>query len=290
MKRFVVFLLPMPLMASCSMKEFIASKMGDSIDDMNASVMEEPSIREAREAAPALLKMLDGFIKSAPKEPSLLAAGAQLNCGFSMLLIEGDDDEWANILYKKGMVYAIRGLNLEHRGIDKLIEQGKLKRIKRILASADRDELPFIFWTGECMAAWINLNLEDPDAISQLPVALAFIRRAMEIDDTFYFGGAHLALGMYYGSVSKSLGGNPEKSKSEFEKVFKITDNKFTLAKVFFAKTYCVQVQDRQLFEKTLTEVQDFDVNEAPEIRMVNLVAKKKAEAMLDEIDEKFAQ
>ena len=282
--------IPLILLVSCNLKSFVARHMAGSIEDMNASFMEEPSLREAREAAPAMLKMLDGFIKSAPDDKDLLAAGAHLNCGFGILLIEGEDNDWASILYKKGMDYAIRGLNQDHRGIDQLIKQGKLDRIKAILAHADRDELPLIFWAGECMAAWVNLNLDNPDAISDLPIALAFIRRAMEIDDTYFYGGAHMALGMYYGSMSKAMGGNPEKSKSEFEKVFEITKNKFMLAKVFFAKTYCVQTQNRRLFEKTLHEVLDFDPETEPSIRLVNLASKKKAEALLDEVDDKFIQ
>jgi len=264
--------------------------MSGSIKDMNASFMEEPSLREAREAAPALLKMLDGFIKSAPRDKGLLTAGANMNCGFSVLLIEGDDNDWASILYKKGLDYALRGLEEDYKGITKLVKDGNIEQIKKIIANADKDNLPLIFWTGECMAAWLNLNLDDPEAISNLPVALAFIRRSIQIDDTYFYGGGHMALGMYYGSMSKAMGGQPEKSKEEFEKVFKITKNKFMLSKVFFAKTYCVQTQNRKLFEETLQEVDDFETESAPDIRLTNLAAKKKAEALADEADDKFIQ
>lgn len=283
-------LIPLLFVTSCSMKTFVASHMAGSIKDMNASFMEEPSIREAREAAPAMLKMLDGFIKSAPRDEGLLAAGANMNCGFSILLIEGEDNKWASILYNKGMNYALRGLEEDFKGITKLVKKGRVDRIKEILKHADKHELPLVFWAGECMAAYINLNLDDPDAISDLPIALAFIRRSIQLDDTYFYGGGYMALGMYYGGMSKTMGGKPKKSKEEFEKVFKITKNKFMLAKVFFAKTYCVQTQNRKLFEKTLQEVHDFDPDTAPGIRLINLVSKKKAEALAGEADDKFIQ
>jgi len=277
-------------MTTCSLKTFVASHMEGSIADMNASFMEEPSIREAREAAPALLKMLDGFIKSAPNDEDLLTAGANMNCGFSILLIEGEDNDWASVLYNKGLHYALRGLEQDYKGITKLVEAGKLDQLKEVLKKADKDDLPMVFWAGECMAAWINLNLDDPEAISNLPVALAFIRRSIQIDDTYFYGGGHMALGMYYGSMSKTMGGNPKLSKTEFEKTFQITKNKFMLARVFFAKTYCVQTQNRKLFDKTLQEVDDFETDKAPDIRLINLAAKKKAAALAEEADDKFIQ
>ena len=276
------------LTSGCSLKTFVATHMSGSIEDMNTAFMEEPSVKHARAAAPALLKMLDGFIVSAPRDKSLLAAGAQMNCGFAMLLIEDEDPYWASALYKKGFEYALRGLDEERRGISKLVEKGDLKALKRNLEELDRDDLPLIFWAGECLAGWINLNLDDPEAISNLPVALSFVKRALKIDDTYFYGGGHMVLAVYYGTMGKAVGGDPKKSKAEFEKVFKITHNKFMLAKVLYAKTYCVQVQNKEEFEKALDEVDDFDVDSVPELRLVNSVAKLKAERLREEEDDKF--
>ena len=276
--------------SGCSMRTLVATHMGDTIQDMNTAFMQEPSVKEAREAAPAMLKMLDGFIVSAPEDKGLLQAGAQMNCGFSMLLIEDEDPQWASKLYKKGLNYALRGLELDRRGIKGMVEKGDVDALKRNLKELDRDDLPLIFWAGECMAGWINLNLDDPEAMSDLPVALAFVNRAKEIDDTYFYGGPHMVLAVYYGTVGKAVGGDPEKSRAEFEKVFKITKNQFMLAKFMYAKTYCVQTQNKAEFEKALNEVLDFDVDQAPDFRLINEVAKIKAEKLLDQEQDKFIQ
>ena len=45
------------------------------------SFYREASVAHAMAGAPALLKLLDGFIISSPENPDLLIRAAELNCG-----------------------------------------------------------------------------------------------------------------------------------------------------------------------------------------------------------------
>jgi hypothetical protein len=84
------------------------------------------------------------------------------------------------------------------------------------------------------------------------------------------------------------LGGKPALAKQNFEKCISINKGKFLLANVYYAKTYAVQVQDRELFEKLLNEVMVFNLDEAPKIRLPNAVAKKKAKGLLENVENYF--
>ncbi|MCS5622300.1 MAG: TRAP transporter TatT component family protein, partial [Nitrospinaceae bacterium] len=94
--------------------------------------------------------------------------------------------------------------------------------------------------------------------------------------------------GAFYGGRSRMLGGNPEKSRHHFEKALDLTEKKFLLVRLLFAKTYAVQNQNRELFESQLQAVVNAPPDLFPEQRLANEVARKKAAQLLDQIDELF--
>ncbi len=278
----------LPVLSGCQINKLVADNMSASMDDQKESFYREKSVRHAREAAPAMLKLLDGFIVSSPDNYDLLIRGAEMNCGFSMLMIEADDQEWASVLYMKGYDYAIRALKHRIPDIDSILAAGGEERLKEALAKLDTKAVPEIFWAGLCLGSHMNINLDDVSAMANLSRVLTFIDRALSLSPDFFYGGPEMFLGVYYGTLGEMLGGKPALSKKHFENAFQISNGRFLVAKIFFAKTYCVQIQDRELFERTLNEVLEAPDDMAPELALVTAAAKKQAEALLERVDELF--
>ena len=84
------------------------------------------------------------------------------------------------------------------------------------------------------------------------------------------------------------LGGKPDKARGHFEKCLELTQNKFLIAKVIYAKTYAVQMQDSALFKKLLTAVLEAPADTLPEQQLANAVAKQKAQKLLESADDLF--
>lgn len=284
----IVSLALLSALSGCQINKLVADNMSASMDDQKESFYREKSVRHAREAAPAMLKLLDGFIVSSPENYDLLIRGAEMNCGFSMLMIEGDDPEWASVLYMKGYDYAVRALKHRVPDIDAVLAAGGEDRLKDALAKLDQKAVPEIFWAGLCLGSHMNINLDDVSAMANLSRVLTFIDRALSLSPDFFYGGPEMFLGVYYGTLGEMLGGKPDLSKKHFENAFQISKGRFLVARIFFAKTYCVQIQDRGLFERTLNEVLDAPDDLAPELALVTAAAKKQAEVLLEKADELF--
>ena len=115
------------------------------------------------------------------------------------------------------------------------------------------------------------------------------MNKVHDLNPSFHYAGPHLFLGAFYGGRSKILGGNPEKSRHHFEKALELTENKYLLTRLLFAKTYAVQNQDRELlFKLQLQTVLQAPTDLLPEQRLANQVARKKAAKLLEQIDELF--
>ena len=114
------------------------------------------------------------------------------------------------------------------------------------------------------------------------------MKRVLDLDASYNYAGPHMFLGAFYGSRSKMLGGDPEKSHYHFEQSLALTRNRFLLNRVMYAKTYAVQAQDKKLFVEQLDAVIKSPGNILPEQRLANEVAKLKAKRLLEMVDELF--
>lgn len=272
---------------ACSTAKFVADKSPPMLDDQAKAFYRETSLKHAREAAPAMLKMLDGFIVSSPENEELLVRGAQQYCGFALALVEDEDPEWATTLYRRGYGYAIRALRGDLEEWEKLVN-GPPEALENALRKLDRSRVGPVFWAAACLAGYINVNIEDPSALAEIPRMLAYARAAEALDDTYFYAGPHLLLGTYYGSMGPSFGGSPDAARRHFERLFEVTQGRFLLGKVYYAKTYAVQRQDKDLFIRTLQEVLEAPVNLDPDMALVNQAAKAKAQKLLERTEELF--
>ena len=84
------------------------------------------------------------------------------------------------------------------------------------------------------------------------------------------------------------MGGNPEKANKHFQKAFKLSGSKLLVVQLMYAKFYAVQIQDKALFVKTLSEIIATPVDSFPERNLANEVAKRKAKDLLEKVDTLF--
>jgi hypothetical protein len=268
--------------AGCRFNKFVADQMAPGFQDMSRAFNEERSVRHAREAAPGLLKMLDGFIRSSPDNPDLLLLAAEMNASFAFGLVEGEDDEWASELFRKAKVCG-RKVLVRNEAIKSTIDL-KEEKFAEALKTLGRDDVPPLFWTAFGWAGWINLNQDDPEIIADLPKVELMMKRVLELDESFFYGGAHLFLGITL--CEKSLASKPKEALKHFERIFEITSNKYLMAHVLYAKHYAVMVQDKVVFLKALKYVREAPPDLLPEQALSNAIAKAKAAELLEEADD----
>jgi tetratricopeptide (TPR) repeat protein len=256
------------------------------VESQYASINEETDLVLAEQAIPANLKMLEGLLREDPENESLLRNLAEGFCGYAFSFVEDTDPERASRLYLRGRGYAEQ-LLVAHGAPENLTGQNPAQ-FKEAIKTLDADHLPGLYWMGQCWAGWLMLNLDDLQAFVAIPKIEATLQRALELDESYHYAGPHLLLGAFYGGRSKMLGGNPDKARGHFDKCLELTQHKFLMAKVIYAKTYAVQMQDLGLFKKLLGEVRDAPADTLPEQQLANAVAKRKAQKLLESADDLF--
>jgi tetratricopeptide (TPR) repeat protein len=246
---------------------------------------QQSDLRILQEGMPAYLMLIDGMIQSWQDNGQLLIAGAQSYSSFASLFVEDQDKEYANLLYARGRQYALRSLEL--RGFRDPLQR-PFDDFMRGLKRLKKKDVPVLFWTATCWANWIRLNLDSMEALSELPRVEAMMKRVLELDEGFYYGGAHLFMGIWYASRPKIAGGDLKKSQEHFLKALDLGKRKFLMAYVYYANHYARRMADKELFVSTLQKVLETPADTVPDLVLVNTVAKKKAKELLSHVEEYF--
>ncbi|MFQ6618966.1 MAG: TRAP transporter TatT component family protein, partial [Fidelibacterota bacterium] len=160
--------------------------------------------------------------------------------------------------------------------------------LNRILLKYTEKDVPALFWTANAWAGWINLSLDSPFALADLPKVEIIMRRVLDLGEDYFYGGVHIFYGVYYGGRPVLTGGDPERAKEHFERNLEISRGKFLMTYVYYARYYAVPVQDRVLFQELLGKVIESPVNILPEQALINGVARLRAQEMLKNIDKYF--
>jgi hypothetical protein len=262
------------------------SSVGGIVADGFDALTEESDWEFAGQALPGNLKLLEVMLKNSPDNERLLTLLAEGYASYSLGWVEDVDVERARMFYLRARDYGMRVLQ-QDSDLKKAFN-GSPDDLKSALAKKSHDVVPGVFWTAFAWGGYLNITLTDPDAIAAIPTIETMMNFVAERDSMFYFGGAHLFLGTLYGSRSKFLGGDPEKSRMYFETALRINGEKFLMTHVYFAKSYAVQTLSDSLFETLLTKVENTSLDVLPKFRLGNVIAKRKAKALLARKDELF--
>ena len=255
------------------------------LDEVARASSKQSDLRILREGTPAYLMLIDGMIQAWPDNGRLLIAGAQSYSSFASLFVEDQDKEYANLLYMKGRQYALR--SLERRGFKDPL-QTPFADFSTGLKRLGKKDVPILFWTATCWANWIRLNLDSMEAISELPRVEGMMRRVLELDEGFHYGGAHLFMGIWYASRPKIAGGDLKKAQEHFLKALDLGQRRFLMAYVYYANFYARKSEDRGLFVATLQKVLETPADTLPDLVLINTIAKKQAKELLSHVEEYF--
>ena len=257
-------------------------------DDVRRAAFKQSDPTIVRAGTPAYLMLVDGLIEAYPDNTELLTAGCQSYTAYAASFIEDEDRNQAAALYARGKNYGFRALS--KKSDFRQAANGTVDDFVDFLKQYKRQDVPALFWTASAWAKWISLNLDNIEALADMPMLEATMKRVIELDGSFFHGSPHLLMGVYLAVKPEVVGGDITEAKKHFDKAFSLGADKLLTAKVMYARYYAVRLRDQALFRNTLREVIAAPVEAVPELTLSNVLAKQKASKMLEKMDEYFVE
>ncbi|OFZ69160.1 MAG: hypothetical protein A2Z01_05200 [Betaproteobacteria bacterium RBG_16_58_11] len=281
----LLVLLP-SLLSACSLGQIVARSSLTIMDSGVISMNRETDLALAKAAIPANLKLVESLVLELPANRELREHAAQGFYGYAFGFVEDENPARASALYQRGLKHAL--VALESSGLTGDIDSMPQAVLQQRVAELGRDAVPGLFWAASNWAKWIDLNRTEPARISEMGKVETLMRRALELDETYYFGGPHLFFGVWYGSRPPMLGGDFALAEQHFGKARNITQGKLLVVDLLHAQYLAVQQGKRETFHAKLAFVASAPQDIFPEMALANAIAQDKARRLLAKEDELF--
>ena len=274
------------LTAACgTTKKMTVAATASLLEDIARASNRQSDLKLIREGMPSYLMLIDGMVEAVPENKQLLITAAQSYASYASAFIQDEDKPYAITLYAKAKAYALEAL--EQNGF-KNPQSRPFDDFDSGLQQTNKKDVPYLFWAASCWGNWISLNRGSMEAMAELPRVVLMMKRVLELEEAYYYGGAHIFMGIFEASKPRMIGGNLNIAREHFLKAMEMGNGKFLMTNVYFAAYYAKKAFDRELFISTLEKVLKIPADIEPELTLLNSVAHTRARKMIMEADDYF--
>ena len=296
----LALLLAAVLLPACSVQKMAADRLGAALASGNSVYATDDDPELVGDALPFALKTIESLLAISPENPDLLlsAASGFTQYSYAYLQSEADYVEGTDLprathlrgratrMYERALGYGQRGLEARHPGFTAELRRDPAAA----LAKTTVKDVPLLYWTGAAWAAAIASAKDDSELSADLPTVEAIMTRARALDPGYGDGAIWDFFISYDGGRPAAAGGSPARAREAFDKAVAASGGKRAAPYVSYAETVSISTQDRKEFATLLETALAIDPDAAPEQRLANLIAQKRARWLLARQDELFLE
>ncbi|MEE2829608.1 MAG: TRAP transporter TatT component family protein, partial [Myxococcota bacterium] len=151
-----------------------------------------------------------------------------------------------------------------------------------------KDDQMAIYWTASNLGKWARMQ-GFSTLVKYKGYVAAMMSHCLDLDKTAYYGGPPRYWGAFYAAAPAFAGGDMDKSRESFEEAKAMYPENFATW-VLYADYYAKKKQDKELFRTLLQHVVDTPSDVLPDMIPEQNVEKQKAQKLLDQIGDLFAE
>jgi predicted anti-sigma-YlaC factor YlaD len=299
MMRAVLLWLSVTLVLSgCSLRQMATRSLADALSEGGASVYaadDDPVL--VRDALPFGLKTFEVLLVELPRHRGLLRAACRGFTSYAVAFILPEVQELetmelerarrervrARRMFLRAREYGLRALEVAHPGFAAELREDPQRTVQR----AGPDDVPDLYWLAAAWGSAISAARDDMDLLADLGVVEALIRRALDLDEAYEEGVIHEFL-IAFESRGEAMGGSLARARRHFKRAMELSNGRRVAPLVSLAEHVSVQTQNREEFQWLLDKVLSFDPDTAPDVRLQNLVAQRRARGLQARADDLF--
>jgi predicted anti-sigma-YlaC factor YlaD len=290
------------LLCGCSIKRIAVNKLGNALASSGTTFEGDDDPDLVAGALPFGLKLMESLLAESPRHTGLLLAAASgfTEYGYAFVgqhaeRVAAENLEEGNVLrlrarrlYLRARGYGMRALDVRYPAFAAMLERDRDSALARVR----KRDVPLLYWTAAAYALAISASKDDPEMIAELPVVEAFIRRAVELDESWNEG----ALPEFLISLEVTFSGSkPAKAiqasmRKYHEQAVYLSRGLRASVFVSYAENACIPAQNRSEFREMLERALQIDSDRHVETRLSNLIAQRRARWLLGRIDELFLE
>jgi predicted anti-sigma-YlaC factor YlaD len=280
-----------------SVRKLAVDNLGNALAQSGTVYASDNDPELVWQAVPFGLKTIEGLLAESPRHRGLLLAAASgyTEYAYGALEQEADFSEAKDLahatalrnrarnLYLRARDYGLRGLEVDLPDL----RQRLRAEPAHALEAARQSQVPLLYWTAAAWGSAISMSKDDGELAAEQPQVEALARRALALDEDFEAGAIHDFFIAYEGG-RLAVGGSLAEARSHLARSLALSHGHRAAPLVTFAETVSVGKQDKQEFKQLLARALAVDAEAAPEFRLANVLAQRRARWLLSRTDELF--
>ena len=185
--------------------------------------------------------------------------------------------------FVRSIDYINSSLDLEYPSYKTWIVQKNQKKLDFKKVSVEK-----LYWAAGAYAGAIQSSNGDPKWVIQLPKIGQLLESGMKLDPEWNYGSFYTAMISYTLIRHDAKNNKFDLAKEFFERAVDISKGQDLSPYISYAVNIAVSEQDRNEFTNMLYKALNIDIYANPELTLSNYMNRKKANWLLDNIDEYF--
>ena len=189
----------------------------------------------------------------------------------------------AHIDFIRSIEYINRSLVLDYPNYNRWLNEKKSINIKFKKESAEK-----LYWAAAAYAGAIQSSNGSPEWVVQLPKIGKLLETGMLLDPEWNFGSFYTAMISYTLIRHDARDNKMDIAKSFFQKAVIASKGQDLSPYISYAQNIAITEQDKNEFTNMLYKALNIDIYANPELTLSNYINRKKANWLLDNIEEYF--
>lgn len=282
------------------LKQLALGSVADALSGQGTTFSGDDDPELVADAIPFALKTMEALMPNLPEHDALRVSAcsgftqyafafvlqpAKLSGSFAQEKIAAAR---AKALFLRARGYCLEALELRHAGFKKAVTDDKTTFAlgSPLVAALNKDDVEALYWLAASTALSITSVKEQVDMLGHLPVVDVLIKRSLELDPDWDKGTLQELVISWDGGRSETMGGSPERARAAFKRAVELSEGKKAGPYVSLAESVSIDQQNRKEFEELLGKALAVDVNAAPQYRLTNVLAQRRAQKLLAQIDD----
>ncbi|HJO18061.1 MAG: TRAP transporter TatT component family protein [Vicinamibacterales bacterium] len=291
-----------PVLSGCSLKTYAINMVGDALAEGDSVYETDDDIEFVGDALPFGLKLTESLLNESPDHRGLLLTACR---GFSLyayayvdypseVAMEKDIGlgrtmrTRARRLYQRALDYCLRGLSRDHRGFRSRLSTEPEDAVAMITPGHEERDLPLLYWTAASLGLAIAASPGSAAMLARLPEVEALLERALELDEGWDEGALHEFKVVVAGAVP----GQPDydEIRRHYDRALELSSGRRAGLHIAYAEAVSVPTQNAAEFREMMEVALSVDPDADPDNRLVNLIAQRRANWLLDRIEDLFLE
>ena len=273
------------LLAGCStLQRSAVNVVGNALSEGGSVYTSDTDPELVRDALPFGLKTFESLLAVSPNHKGLLLASANGFAAYAYFLQQDADRldatdfqsaqrlrDRSSKLYLRARDFALRGLETSYPNFSAMLRSDTAAS----LALTRREDVDFLYWAGASWAGALATDKDNTGLIADLPLAGALVGRVLELDEAYGRGAAHEFLVAYEGSRP---GGDVAKAREHYRRALELSQGLRASVHLALAENVDVTTQNLTEFRSLIAASLSVDPERAPQDRLVNVIATRRAQ------------